>query len=198
MKFRCGAEPTPAREVQRMRVMRETVGPDVNVMVDINQGWDVNQAIRLGRAFEDYGLFWLEDPVQADDFGGMAKIAAALDVPVCSGEYLYGITPFRQAVEQRAIDIVMIDLLRAGGITGFMKAAHMAEVFNLPVASHLATEVLVHAMAALPNGLTTEHMPWTFPLFTSVPPVESGMLVLPQSPGLGLEFDDDALRRYAL
>ena len=144
----------------------------------------------------DYGLFWLEDPIDHQDFDGLARIADALDTPIAAGEYHYGIAPFRHMLERRSIDIVMVDLLRAGGLTQWMKVAHMAEAFNLPVVSHLATEVLVHGVAAIPNGLTVEHMPWTFQLFTEEPRIENGEIVLPQKPGLGIEFDEDALDRF--
>ena len=165
MKFRMGAEDSPTKEIARMRVMREAVGDDITIMLDINQGWDVNQAIRIGRELARYDLYWLEDPVHHQDYAGMARIADALDTPIASGEYHYGITPFRHMLEHRSIDIVMVDLLRVGGLTQFMKVAHVAEAFNLPVVSHLATEVLVHAIAALPNGAWVEHMPWSFALF---------------------------------
>jgi L-alanine-DL-glutamate epimerase-like enolase superfamily enzyme len=196
MKFRMGAEDSASKEIARMKVMREAVGDDIALMVDINQGWDVNQAIAIGREMAKYNLFWLEDPVHHQDYDGMARIAAALDTPICSGEYHYGIVPFRHMLERRSIDIVMVDLLRAGGLTQWMKVAHMAQAFNLPVVSHLATEILVHAVAAVPNGLTVEHMPWTFKMFTEEPKLEDGMLVLPQTPGLGLEFDEKALNRF--
>ncbi len=196
MKFRMGGESSPAKEIERMRVVREAVGDDVDLMVDINQGWDVNQAIAIGRTMADYGLFWLEDPIDHQDFDGLARIADALDTPIAAGEYHYGIAPFRHMLERRSIDIVMVDLLRAGGLTQWMKVAHLAEAFNLPVVSHLATEVLVHGVAAAPNGLTVEHMPWTFQLFTEEPRIENGAIVLPQHPGLGIEFDEDALDRF--
>lgn len=198
MKFRMGGEDSPAKEIARLRVMREAVGPDIDLMVDINQGWSVNQAISIGRELAAYNLYWLEDPTHHQDYAGLARIADALDTPITAGEYHYGITPFRHMLEARSIDIVMVDLLRVGGLTGFMKVAHLAEAFNLPVVSHLATEILVHAIAAAPNGLTVEHMPWSFPLFKEVPWVEDGMLVLPQAPGLGLEFDEGALGRFAV
>ena len=137
MKFRIGGEKTPAAEVERARVMREAVGDGVDIMVDINQGWDVNQAITIGRRLEEYGLYWLEDPTDHHDYPGLARIADALTTPIAAGEYHYGLAPFRHMLEHRSIDIVMIDLLRAGGITQWMKAAHMAEAFNLPVVSHL-------------------------------------------------------------
>ncbi len=161
MKFRMGGEDTDAKEIERMRVMRSAVGGDIDLMVDINQGWDINTTMRIGRLMSEFGLFWLEDPIHHQDYDGYARIADALDTPIATGEYHYGTVPFRHMVERRSLDIVMVDLLRVGGLTGFMKVAHMAEVFNLPVVSHLATEVLVHAVAAAPNGLTVEHMPWT-------------------------------------
>ena len=198
MKFRLGAEKTIAAEVARLETMRSAVGPDVDLMIDINQMWDVNRAITIGREMAKVGIYWLEDPTTFDDFGGLAKIAHALDTPIAAGEYVYGIAPFRQLIEQRSIDIVMVDLLRVGGITQWMKVAHMAEAANLPVVTHLAPEVLVHALAAVPNGLTVEYMPWSFPLFKWVPPAVNGEIELPQVPGLGLEFDDDLLDRVTL
>ena len=141
--------------------MREAVGPDVDLMCDINQLWSVNHAIEVGRRIEPYHLYWLEDPVAHDDYAGLARVADALTTPVAAGEYHYGIVPFRHMLEARSIDIVMIDLLRVGGITQWMKVAGMAEAFNLPVVSHLLPEVHVHLVAAIPNGLTVEYMPWT-------------------------------------
>ena len=196
MKFRMGAEDSIAKEVARMRVLREAVGDDIDLMVDINQGWDVNTAIAVGRQMAEYNLFWLEDPVNHQDYDGLARIAEALDTPLAAGEYQYGIMPFRHMLERRSIDIVMVDLLRAGGLTQWMKVAHMAQAFNLPVVSHLATEVMAHAVAAAPNGLTVEHMPWTFELFNEEPKIEAGYLVLPDVPGLGVSFDEDTLARF--
>lgn len=198
MKFRLGAEKIVAAEVARLEAMRSAVGPGIDLMIDVNQLWDVNRAITIGREMKSYAIYWLEDPTTYDDFAGLAKIADALDTPIAAGEYVYGISPFRQLLEQRSIDIVMVDLLRVGGITGWMKVAHMAEAFNLPVVTHLAPEVLCHALAAVPNGLTAEYMPWSFPLFTHVPPAVDGYIELPQAPGLGLEFDQDVLTKRAL
>ena len=102
-------------------------------------------------------------------------------------------------LEARSIDIVMVDLLRVGGITQWMKVAHMAEGYNLPVVTHLAPEILGHALAAAPNGLYVEHMPWAFPLFQEVPTLDaSGQLVMPDAPGLGLAFDEARLAASAL
>jgi L-alanine-DL-glutamate epimerase-like enolase superfamily enzyme len=196
MKMQCGSEPTAAASIERVRVTREAVGPDVDLMCDINQLWSVNQAIEVGRRIEPYHLFWLEDPVAHDDYAGLARVADALRTPVAAGEYHYGIVPFRHLLEARAIDVVMIDLVRVGGITQWMKVAGMAEAFNLPVVSHLLPEIHVHLVAAIPNGLTVEYMPWTLRFFEETPPIVDGQLVVPKTPGLGLAFDPAALKRY--
>jgi L-alanine-DL-glutamate epimerase-like enolase superfamily enzyme len=198
MKFRLGAEDTAAKEIARMETMRKAVGDDIDLMIDINQGWTVNQSIAIGREMTNYNIYWLEDPTHHQDYEGYARIADALDTPIATGEYHYGIVPFRWMLEHRSLDIVMVDLLRAGGITGWMKVAHMAEAYNMPVVSHLATEVLMHATAAVSNGLYVEHMPWTFEMFTEEPKVENGEIVLPQKPGLGIEFDEAKLKKMEI
>jgi len=189
---------TPGREVERIRVIREAIGPDIDLMCDINQRWDVRQAISIGRRIEEYHLFWLEDVVAPDDYAGLASVAAALATPLAGGEYVYGKVPFRHMLEARSVDIVMIDVLRAGGITQWLKIAGMAEAFNLPVVNHLYPEVSVHLVAAIPNGLTVEYMPWSSRLFEEVPVPVNGELAVPEKPGLGLAFDEAALRRYGM
>jgi L-alanine-DL-glutamate epimerase-like enolase superfamily enzyme len=191
-------ETTPAKEVERMRRVREAIGPDIKLMCDINQRWRPEQAIDIGKRVEDagVGLFWLEDVTTADDFAGLARVTAALSTPVAGGEYVWGIVPFRHMVEARSVDVVMIDLVRVGGITQWLKVAGMAEAFNLPVVSHLIPEVHVHLIGAIPNGLTVEYMPWLAPLFEEVPEQQNGELVMPTAPGLGLKFNKATLDRY--
>ena len=196
MKMQCGSEPSVAASVERVRVLREAIGPDVDLMCDINQLWSVHQALEVGRRIEPYHLYWLEDPVAHDDYAGLARVADGLVTPVTTGEYHYGIVPFRHLLEARAMDIVMIDLLRVGGITQWMKVAGMAEAFDLPVVSHLLPEIHVHLIAAVPNGLTVEYMPWTLRLFEQTPTLEGGELVVPRAAGLGLAFDPAAIARY--
>ena len=196
MKMQCGSEKTVGESVERVRVMREAIGPDVDLMCDINQLWSVNQAIEIGKQIEPYHLFWLEDPTTHDDFPGLARIADNLTTPIAAGEYHYGIVPFRHMLEARSIDIVMIDLLRVGGITQWMKVAGMAEAFNLPVVSHLVPEIHVHLIAAIPNGLTVEYMPWSLCLFEETPKLENGQIVVPPRPGLGLAFDQAAIKKF--
>jgi L-alanine-DL-glutamate epimerase-like enolase superfamily enzyme len=184
-------------EADRMRRVREAIGADIDLMCDINQRWSVQQAISFGKRVEEVGLYWLEDVTACDDFDGLARVTAALDTPVAGGEYLYGPVPFRHMMEARSVDIVMVDLMRAGGITQWMKIAAMAEAFNLPIVSHLVPEMHVHLVAAVPNGLTVEYMPRSIRLYKETPKIEDGMLVVPQKPGLGLEFDPEIFKRYA-
>jgi L-alanine-DL-glutamate epimerase-like enolase superfamily enzyme len=186
----------PDREVERIRVIREAIGPEIDLMCDINQRWDVRQAISIGSRIEEYRLFWLEDVVAADDYAGQAAVAAALATPLAAGEYVYGSVPFRHMLEARSVDIVMIDMLRAGGITQWLKIAGMAEAFNLPVVNHLCPEISVHLVAAIPHGLTVEYMPWSAPLFEEVPVPVNGELAVPDKPGLGLTFNRDVIKRY--
>jgi L-alanine-DL-glutamate epimerase-like enolase superfamily enzyme len=198
MKMQCGSEPTVAASVERVRVMRESIGDDIDLMCDINQLWSVPQAIEIGKRIEPYHLFWLEDPTAHDDYPGLARIADSLVTPIAAGEYHYGIVPFRHLLEARSIDVVMIDLLRVGGITQWLKVAGMAEAFNMPVVSHLIPEIHVHLVAAIPNGLTVEYMPWSQRLWEETPAIEDGQLVVPHKPGLGLAFDREAIERYQI
>ena len=191
---------SPAREVEQARLIRETVGPEMDLMCDINQRWRVEQAIDIGRRVEDagVGLFWLEDVTAHDDYPGLARVAAALATPIAGGEYLWGIVPFRHMIEARSVDIVMIDQVRSGGITPWLKIAGMAEAFNLPVVSHGVPEIHVHLVGAVPNGLTVEYMPRLFHLWEEVPVPVNGELAMPAAPGLGLKFNDEAIRRFAV
>jgi len=187
----------PEKEIERIRTVRNAIGYEIDLMCDINQRWDVRQAISIGKRVDEYRLFWLEDVTAHDDYAGLARVAAALDTPVAGGEYVYGIVPFRHMLEARSVDIVMVDLLRAGGISQWVKIAGMAEAFNLPIVNHLAPEISVHLVAAVPNGLTVEYMPWSARLFEEVPQPVKGELAVPDQPGLGLKFDREALKRFS-
>ncbi len=188
--------PSPEDELRRIRVIRDVIGPDIKLMCDINQRWRPEQAIDIGSRAEDVGLFWLEDVTTADDYAGLARVTAALNTPTAGGEYLWGITPFRQMIEARSVDIVMVDIVRAGGVTQWMKITGMAEALNLPIVSHVMPEILLHVVAACPNGLTVEYMPWMLCLYEETPAVENGEMVLPNKPGLGLKFDEAAISSY--
>ena len=178
----------PEPEVDRIRRIREVIGPEVRLMCDINQRWTVPEAFSIGERIEPYHLHWLEDVTTCDDYQGLARITAKLHTPIAGGEYVWGIAPFRQMLEARSVDYVMIDLVRVGGITQWMKVAGMAEAFNLPVVSHLIPEVHIHLIAAIPNGHIVEYMPWTRLLFDNPPLPDKSMMTVPAKPGLGLAF----------
>jgi L-alanine-DL-glutamate epimerase-like enolase superfamily enzyme len=179
---------TPEIEVNRIKVLREVIGPDIQLMCDINQRWTTYQAVDIGARVEPYHLHWLEDVTRADDFQGLATVTAALKTPIAGGEYVWGIEPFRQMLERRSVDIAMIDLVRVGGITQWMKVAGMAEAHNIPVVSHLIPEVHVHLIAAIPNGEIVEYMPWCRNLFENPPIPVGGEMTVPTAAGLGLAF----------
>jgi L-alanine-DL-glutamate epimerase-like enolase superfamily enzyme len=146
---------------------------------------------------QEYGLYWIEDPIPADDVEGLREITGALETPIAAGETYDSPSQFRAVLDRRAVDKVIVDL-EVGGITPFLKIAHLVESYGLGVASHTCTEIGTHLMAALPNALTVEYVPWAQPLFQEVPPVKDGNLVLSDKPGLGLELDEAALQRFAL
>jgi L-alanine-DL-glutamate epimerase-like enolase superfamily enzyme len=202
MQLALPGDTTPAKEVERAVRIREALGPDIKLMCDINQRWRPEQAIDIGKRVEDagVGLFWLEDVTAHDDYAGIARVNAALATPICGGELVWGIVPFRHMIEARAVDYVMIDLARIGGITPWRKVAGMAEAFNLPVVSHVIPEIHAHLVAAIPNGLTVEYMGWMLKLFDGTAEFDgkTGELVLPDRPGLGLDFNQATIDRYAV
>ncbi|MGH2366434.1 MAG: mandelate racemase/muconate lactonizing enzyme family protein [Chloroflexota bacterium] len=195
MKFHTrgkGLEPTLAH----MRTLREAVGDDIDIMVDNTQLWDVKEAIAIGRALVPLRPYWLEDAVPKEDYDGLRQVTEALTYRTCAGEGYRAIAPFRELVQHRGVDIVMVDLDL--GLTGALKVAHLAEAYGRPIVPHLATEVLGHLIAAVPNGLTVEYIPWAEPLFQQVPRLASdGRLELLDRPGLGLDVDEAGLRQFA-
>jgi len=179
----------PRREMERARLVRQVVGPDVRLGCDINEGWQVGEAIDMGRRLEDIGFAWIEDPVQHDDYRGMALVTAALSAPVMAGENNAGITPFRLMLAEASVDLLMIDVMLVGGITAWLKIAAMAEAYNVPVVSHLLPEIQAHLIAGVPNGLLAEAKSWIWQLFEDVPALRDGAIQLGELPGLGLRFN---------
>ena len=196
VKLRLGHEARPEGEVARVRAVQEAVGPDVRVMVDATQSWSSAQAVASGRALQEAGIVWLEDPVSAQDLAGLAHLKQVLDVPIAAGENLFGIDPFQKTFEAGAVDIAIIDLARVGGITPWMKVAALAEARGIPVAGHVIPEVHVHLLSAIPNGHLVEYMPRSVPIFKSSLTLEDGHILTPQEPGLGVELDEEACERY--
>jgi L-alanine-DL-glutamate epimerase-like enolase superfamily enzyme len=184
------------KAVEHLRVMRETVGDDIDLLVDITQHWNVKQAISMSRSLEPLNPYWIEDPVPHEDYDGLRQVTEAIDTRVCAGEAYRSIHAFKELLSRYSVDIAMIDL--DVGLTQGVKVAHLAEAYGVPLVSHLATEIMAHLIAAAPTGLTVEYIPWAEPLFQEVPRVEDGDLVLLDKPGLGLEISEEGLSRFPL
>ena len=197
MKMNMGDKPAKV-ELERLKAVREAVGEDIGIMIDINWAWTVPQAIQMGHEIERYNAYWLEDPLASDDPDDLAQVTNALDMPVSAGETFCSKYGFRPLLEKRSADILIVDLQRAGGVTEWMKIATMADAWNLPIASHLFHDFSVHLIAAIPNGLIVEYMPWWDAIYQEPPQVKDGYLKIPDKPGLGLELDPEAIKRYQM
>jgi L-alanine-DL-glutamate epimerase-like enolase superfamily enzyme len=179
--------------IARVRLVRETIGPGIGLMVDGNQGLSESEAIRLGRHLEEFDLTWFEEPLPAWDLEGVARVAAALDTPIASGETEYTRYGFRQMLTLRSADILMPDLQRVGGVTEFMRVGHMAEAFDVPVSSHLFPETSLSLLGALSNANILEYMPWFSELYREDIEFRDGNALMPERPGWGFSFDMDRI-----
>jgi L-alanine-DL-glutamate epimerase-like enolase superfamily enzyme len=196
MKFHVPRIPGRADVVACARALREAVGDDIDLYVDMNWSRTIKEAIALGHELAPYRLSWIEDPIPANDYDGLRRITEALETPICAGETYSQAGEFRSLFDRHGVDVVVIDF-EVGGITQWLQIAQMAETYRIPVTSHVHTEVSAHAMAAV-NGLVTTYLPWAQPLFKEPMTVRQGALVLSERPGLGLELDPAALTRFAL
>jgi L-alanine-DL-glutamate epimerase-like enolase superfamily enzyme len=191
-------------DVERLAVVRKAIGADVELFIDANNGYYAKQAIRMARAFEPYQVGWFEEPVLADDIEGLAAVARAIDIPVATGEHEYTKFGFRELIARGGADIVQPDVGRVGGVSEWLKVAHLAHAFNLPVAPHAYQLVHLHLACATPNLKIVEYLGFVeqgdkivykeFPL-----PDKNGMWSpFPDKAGLGLELDPDAVKKYAV
>ena len=197
MKLRMGDKPLGV-EMDRLRAVREAVGPDVKIMVDIRGDWTVADSIRMGRKMEEYDLYWFEDPIPSHDLDGLAEIAHALDVAVVVGEDVSTRYGFHRLLEKKATDIAMIDVSIVGGVTEWVRVATLADARNLKVVSHLYHEFSCHLVAAVPNGLTVEYLPFWNQIYIEPPTVTNGSIKIPDKPGIGYELDQDVMTRYRM
>ncbi len=192
MKMRVG--PTdPDGDIARVRLVRRTIGPGIRLLVDANQGLSESEAIRLGRRLEEFDLTWFEEPLPAYDLEGVARVAAALDTPIASGETEYTRYGFRQMLTLRSADILMPDLQRVGGVTEFMRVGHMAASYDVPVSSHLFPETSLSLLCALSNANYLEYMPWFSELYRETIEFRDGSALAPERPGWGFTFDLDRI-----
>jgi L-alanine-DL-glutamate epimerase-like enolase superfamily enzyme len=190
MKMRLGSS-EPATDVARVRAVRTAIGPKIKLMADANQGLTESQAIRLGRELEEFDLTWFEEPLPAWDLDGLARVAAALDTPIASGETEYTRYGFRRMLELRSADILMPDLQRVGGVSEFMRVGHMAESYDIPVSSHLFPETSLQVLGGLANTIYLEYMPWFSKLYNETIKFAEGQAIVPERPGWGFTFNQD-------
>lgn len=197
MKIRVGSADYK-NDVSRVRAVRETVGDQIGLMVDVNQALTPKQAIRLGRQLQEFDLGWLEEPVAANDLRGHAQVTAALTTPVASGETEYTRFGMQQMIEQRACDILMPDLQRIGGLSEMMRVAALASAQHMPISTHIFTEHSLCIAGAAANCISVEHMPWFAPLFNESLQLQDGDLLIPDRPGTGFTFDRQAIEKYRI
>jgi L-alanine-DL-glutamate epimerase-like enolase superfamily enzyme len=184
---------TPRSDIDNVRRMREALGPDVEIMIDVNQGWNADTAIEVGRRIEPYDIYWLEEPVPADDFKGYRRVAQALSMRVVGGETHFTRFDLRPFFEHPCVPILQPDPMR-GGFTDLRKIAVLADTWGIAIAPHLFPELNVQLLASIPNGAWIEDMELSGDLFVEGVPVVDGMITAPERPGHGLAFKPEILR----
>ncbi|WP_336713700.1 L-talarate/galactarate dehydratase [Arthrobacter sp. USHLN218] len=184
--------PDNAEDLRRVAAVREHIGADVPLMVDANQQWDRATALRMGRKLEQFDLVWIEEPLDAYDAEGHAALAAALDTPIATGEMLASVAEHERLIAARACDIIQPDAPRVGGITQFLRLATLADQAGLDLAPHFAMEIHLHLAATYPREPWVEHFDWLDPLFNERLETKDGRMIVPDRPGLGFTFSDQA------
>jgi len=194
-KLKIGAK----RDAERVEFLRENMGEDFLLFCDANQNYNAREAVEVSEMLAEYGVAWFEEPVLADCVDGLAEVAERSMVPTAAGENAYMRWGFREICERRAADFLQPDVCRCGGVTEFIKVAHLADAFNLSLSSHLAHELSVSLVGATPAGYMVEYMEFFSPDdLTEDFSVRGGHIHVPDAPGHGVEFTPDALERYGV
>jgi L-alanine-DL-glutamate epimerase-like enolase superfamily enzyme len=187
-----------SEDVARLRAVREAVGVGFEIMTDANQCFDVAEAIRRARHFEALDLAWFEEPLPAEDLGGHARLAQSTSIPIAVGESIYSVQHFREYLQRGACSIVQADVARIGGITPWLKVAHLAESFNVPVCPHFLMELHVSLTAAAPAARWVEYIPQLEGVTRSCIRIEEGYAVAPDAPGNGIDWDWATIEERAI
>lgn len=190
--------PHVADDVARLRAVRQAVGDGFELMVDANQCFTLSEALRRAPRYAELGIAWFEEPLPADDLAGHAKLAAASAVPIAVGESLYSPAQFAAYVQAGAASILQPDVARIGGITPWLKVAHLAEAHNLAVCPHFLMELHVSLCGAVPSAAWVEWIPQLDAVASGRLAVADGHVQVPQAPGLGIDWRRDELERRAV
>jgi galactonate dehydratase len=196
-----------AQMVERVAAVREAIGPKVDLAIDMHGRYDTFAAIRVAQALESYNLLWLEEPVPPENVAAMREVKRSTRTPICAGENIYMRWGFRELIEQQAVDVIMPDLPKCCGLSEGRKIANMAEVYYMPFAPHnvcgpLGSVASAHCCATVPNFLVLEwhwvDRPHWHELVLADPPlIQDGYLMLPDGPGLGVNLNEEAVKKYA-
>lgn len=186
-------KPSIAEDRARLSAVREAVGDGFRVMVDANQSFDLAEAMRRADMLADFGIHWFEEPMPADDVGAHRNLARQSRVPIAVGESMYSLSQFKDYLEQGACSVVQADVARVGGITPWLKIAHLAEAHNVPICPHFLMELHVSLTCAVPNAPTLEYIPQLDTVTQRPMTIENGHAVPPDAPGLGIDWDWDAI-----
>lgn len=189
--------PHVAEDVERLRAVRESVGADWDIMTDANQGFTLSEAMRRARHLETLDIAWFEEPLPADDIAGHAELARHTSVPIAVGESLYSLSQFKDYLQAGACSIVQVDAARIGGITPWLKVAHLAEAFNVVVCPHFLMELHVGLCCAVPNGRWVEYIPQLEAITERGLEIRDGRAYPSPEPGLGIDWDWDAIGRLS-
>ncbi len=196
-KFKIG-KPDAQEDLERLMAVRQAVGPGFNLMIDANQTLTRTEAIRRAHVLENVGLYWFEEPLPADDIAGHRILGSSSSIPIAVGESVYSLAPYREYLESGAVGVLQPDVTRVGGITPWLKIAHLAEAFNVMVSPHVRTELSVSLAGAVPNGLAVENHSALRSVIKNGLKVVDGMAIAPSVPGVGIEWDDEALKRMGI
>lgn len=195
LKLRLGRERL-ADDLLAIDVIRKAAGPDVKLMVDFNQGLSFGDALHRCHALDDQGLYWFEEPIAYNNLPGYAQLARELSTPIQLGENFYGPRELSRAVEMRACDYVMPDLMRIGGVSGWLLAAPIAAAAGIEVSTHLYPEASAHLMKITETAHWLEWQDWANPVLAEPFIVTNGHLNIPHRPGCGIDWNEQAVRRF--
>jgi L-alanine-DL-glutamate epimerase-like enolase superfamily enzyme len=191
-------KPSLVEDRARLAAVRAAVGEDFRIMVDANQSFNLAEAKRRADMLAEHGIHWFEEPMPADDVGAHRELSRHSRVPIAVGESMYSLSQFKDYLEQGACQVVQADVARVGGITPWLKIAHLAEAFNVPVCPHFLMELHVSLVCATPNAPTLEYIPQLDDITSAPLEIRDGQAFAPDTPGLGIAWDWDAIARRSV